>query len=56
MEALQNRAELLLLKCRKELYFDKLDELKRSAGKSRMMCFAWKAAFFQNCGEITKKD
>lgn len=35
MEALQNRAELLLLKCRKELYFDKLDELKKKCRKEQ---------------------
>ena len=35
MEALQNRAELLLLKCRKELYFGKVDELKKKCRKEQ---------------------
>ena len=35
MEALQNRAELLLLKCRKELRFGHLDELKKKCNKER---------------------
>ena len=35
MEALLNRAELLLLKCRKELYFGKLDELKKKCVKEQ---------------------
>lgn len=35
MEALLNRAELLLLKCRKELYFGKLDELKKKCNKEQ---------------------
>jgi hypothetical protein len=35
MEALLNRAELLLWKCRKELYFGKLDELKKKCVKER---------------------
>lgn len=35
MGALQNRAELLLLKCRKELYFGKLDELKKKCVKEQ---------------------
>lgn len=35
MEALQNRAELLLLKCRKGLYFGKVDELKKKCRKEQ---------------------
>ena len=35
MEALLNRAELLLWKCRKELYFGKLDELKKKCVKEQ---------------------
>jgi len=35
MEALQNRAELLLFKCRKELCFGKLDELKKKCNKEQ---------------------
>lgn len=35
MDALLNRAELLLLKCRKELVFDRLDELKKKYNKEQ---------------------
>ena len=35
MEALHNRAELLLFKCRKELRFGKLDELKKKCNKEQ---------------------
>ena len=35
MEALQNRAELLLFKCRKELCFGKLGELKKKCNKEQ---------------------
>ena len=35
MEALYNRAELLLFKCRKELRFGKLDELKKKCNKEQ---------------------
>ena len=35
MEALLNRAELLLWKCRKELCFGKLDELKKKCNKEQ---------------------
>ena len=35
MEALLNRAELLLWKCRKELYFGRLDELKKKCMKEQ---------------------
>lgn len=35
MEALLNRAELLLLKCRKGLYFGKLDELRKKCVKEQ---------------------
>ena len=35
MEALLNRAELLLFKCRKELFFGRLDELKKKCNKEQ---------------------